>query len=47
MTKALKRSYQGFSFLFMLNRDVLLSFAMTALALTGAMYLAGVYLAGF
>ncbi|WP_171173909.1 MULTISPECIES: hypothetical protein [unclassified Ruegeria] len=47
MTKALKKSYQGFSLLFMLNRDVLLSFAMTALALAGAAYLAGIYLAGF
>ncbi|WP_172677849.1 hypothetical protein [Ruegeria sp. 6PALISEP08] len=46
MTKALKKSYQGFSFLFLLNWDVFLSFAMTALALACAAYLAGVYLAG-
>lgn len=33
MTKALQKSYQGFSLLFVLNWDVLLSFAVTAFAL--------------
>ena len=33
MTNALQKSCQGFSFLFLLNRDVLLGFGVTALAL--------------
>ncbi|MFD0908557.1 MULTISPECIES: hypothetical protein [Ruegeria] len=41
MTKALRNSYRGFSFLFVLNWDALLSFGLTALALAGAAYLAG------
>lgn len=41
MTRTLQKSYQGFSFLFMLNWDVLLSFGLTALALAGGAYLAG------
>ncbi len=41
MTKALRKSYRSFSFLFMLNWDVLLSFAVTALALAAGAYLAG------
>lgn len=41
MTNTLRKSYQSFSFLFMLNWDVLLSFAVTALALAGGAYLAG------
>ncbi|MES0861326.1 hypothetical protein ABLN87_03100 [Ruegeria sp. SCPT10] len=41
MTQALRKSYQSFSFLFMLNWDVLLSFAVTALALGLGAYLAG------
>ncbi|WP_256367745.1 hypothetical protein [Ruegeria sp. HKCCD6157] len=40
MTKTLKKSYQSFSFLFVLNWDILLSFAVTALAMAGAAYLA-------
>lgn len=41
MTKALQNSYRGFSVLFALNWDALLSFGVTALALAGAAYLAG------
>ncbi|WP_268952721.1 hypothetical protein [Ruegeria haliotis] len=41
MTKALQKSYQSFSFLFMLNWDHLLYFGLTALALAGGAYLAG------
>ncbi len=35
MTKALRKSYQSFSFLFLLNWDLLLFFGATALALGG------------
>ena len=42
MTKALQKSYQGFRFLFVLNWDVLLSFGVTAIALTVGAYLATV-----
>ena len=41
MTKTLQKSYQSFSFLFVLNWDVLLSFGATALALAAGAYLAG------
>ncbi|MGV6805060.1 MAG: hypothetical protein ACWA49_12710 [Ruegeria sp.] len=41
MSKALQKSYRGFSYLFILNWDALLSFGVTALALAGAAYLAG------
>ena len=35
MTKALRKSYKSFSFLFMLNWDVILFFGATALAMCG------------
>lgn len=35
MTKTLRKSYQSFSFLFMLNWDFLLFFGATALAIGG------------
>lgn len=38
MTKALRKSYQSFSFLFMLNWDTLLFFGATALAMGGWAY---------
>lgn len=41
MTKALQKSYQSFSFLFLLNWDVLLSFGVTALALALGGYFVG------
>ena len=41
MTNTMQKSYQSLSFLFMLNWDMLLSFAVTALALVGGAYLAG------
>ncbi|WP_282151161.1 hypothetical protein [Ruegeria atlantica] len=40
MTKALRKSYQSFSFLFMLNWDFLLFFGATALAIGGWTFLA-------
>ena len=41
MTKALQNSYKSFSFLFMLNWDILLSFAVTASALAAGAYFLG------
>ncbi len=41
MTKALQKSYQSVSVLFMLNWDVFLSFGLTILALAAGAYLAG------
>ncbi|WP_298383159.1 hypothetical protein [Ruegeria sp.] len=41
MTKALQKSYQSFSYLFMLNWDTLLSFGVTALALAAGAYFVG------
>ncbi|MEM1006023.1 MAG: hypothetical protein AAF496_01685 [Pseudomonadota bacterium] len=41
MTRTLRKSYQSFSFLLMLNWDALLSFSVTALALACGAYLAG------
>ncbi|WP_298935605.1 hypothetical protein [uncultured Ruegeria sp.] len=41
MTNTMHKSYQSLSFLFMLNWDMLLSFAVTALALVCGAYLAG------
>ncbi|WP_280636809.1 hypothetical protein [Ruegeria sp. R14_0] len=38
MTKALRKSYKSFSFLFMLNWDNFLFFGMTALAMAGWAY---------
>lgn len=40
MTKALRATFQGFNVLFLLNRDFLLSVAITALALAGGALLA-------
>ena len=41
MTKALQNSYKSFSFLFILNWDMLLSFGVTALALAAGAYFVG------
>ena len=41
MTNTIQKSYQSVSVLFVLNWDVLLCFGLTALALAGGAYLAG------
>ncbi len=41
MTKTMRKSYQSFSYLFLLNWDVLLSFGVTALALALGAYFVG------
>lgn len=41
MTKTLRKSYQSFSTLFVLNWDTMLSFGLTALALALGAYLVG------
>ncbi|WP_302477839.1 hypothetical protein [Ruegeria arenilitoris] len=41
MSDALRKSYRSFSYLFMLNWDVLLSFGITALALALGAYFVG------
>ncbi|WP_302477269.1 hypothetical protein [Ruegeria atlantica] len=41
MTKTLRKSYQSFSFLFMLNWDALLFFGATALAISGWAFVVG------